>query len=418
MARLALLDQGTATARRQLAQIRAALGDGPEAAALLGLAWALDVERSEHFPKEAELSASAWKKLAAPLHSAVELTEARRALVAGKMNVAREHVRVALLKAESPFMLATLGFLGLEAQSDALASDAVAQLQQLDSNDASAVVLRARASLMSGRIDESISMIEKIDDNEKPLSLPVQMRMIRAIAAYERLDLEVLRQVLAETEQSETPIPDLAALADAPKALTGKDLPSVTGLGQKWQLTAVWGDLIAVDIALAYGDVKQATTLTDKWTELDDRPLHLLRLAKLRRYEQRHLEAQELCERAAELAPVVPSLVIERTLALLSLNKARIAEEWLAKNTQLSEPARAWLRALISAHFKGGRAVAAAALEKLTLPDENTPLALRLVAARALVTAGDGRGTEFVGELARSIPNNPDVRWALTVMKK
>jgi hypothetical protein len=314
-------------------------------------------------------------------------------------------------------MLAALGFLGLETQSDALASDAAARLQQLDLDDATAAVLRARASLMGGRIDQALGMIEKIGTKKKSLSLPIQMALIRAIGAYERLDLQALRQVLGQLSHADTLTSDWAALADAPSALSGKDLPPVSDLRQKQRSSAGWGDLIAVDIALAHGDVKEAKTITDKWIELNDRPLHLLRVARLRRYEQRHLEAQELCERAANLAPGAPALVIERTLALLSLNKAVVARDWVAKNTQLSEPVRAWLLALTTAQHEG-RAGAAAALEKLILPDENTPLALRLVAARALAIAGDARAAEFVGQLAQSIPNNPDVHGALSMVKK
>jgi hypothetical protein len=62
--------------------------------------------------------------------------------------------------------------------------------------------------------------------------------------------------------------------------------------------------------------------------------------------------------------------------------------------------------------------VAAVALAKRPLPHENTPLTLRLVAAQALAIVGDPRAMQFVAKLARSIPNNPDVHWALSVMRK
>jgi tetratricopeptide (TPR) repeat protein len=414
LARLALVETGVATARRQIGRIRAELGPRPESSALLGLLWAFDAERAERFPSEAELVAR--DTLPAPLDSAVKLTNARRALVEGKLDAAREHVRSALAVADSPFMLGPLGFLGLEAQSDALATDAAARLQQLDLDDTTATVLRARASLMSGRIEQAREAIAKVKDNKKSVSARVQVALVRAIAAYELLDAVALAQVLGQLDATDAALSVWTAVADAPRALSGKELPPVSDLGQIQRSSAVWGDVIAVDIALAYGDVSEATAIIDKWIELDDRPLHLLRVARLRRYEQKYVQAKELCELAASSIPVTPAVVIERTLALFSLDKPRMARRWINNNKQVPDSIRSWLLALITAQ-ESGRGLASLIVRKLALPDDNAPLALRLVAARVLALTRDARAGEFVGELAQSIPNNPDVRWAQSMMK-
>jgi hypothetical protein len=142
-----------------------------------------------------------------------------------------------------------------------------------------------------------------------------------------------------------------------------------------------------------------------------------VRLARLRRYQQKYAEAAELCERAAMSSEKTAAIVIERTLALFSLDKPLQARRWVNANTEVSDGVRSWLLALITAQ-QSGRGLASLQVKKLALPDADAPLLLRLVVARTLALTRDARAADFLAELAQSLPDNPDVRWALDVMKK
>ncbi len=84
------------------------------------------------------------------------------------------------------------------------------------------------------------------------------------------------------------------------------------------------------------------------------------------------------------------------------------ARNVLAKHPTVLGPLTGYLGVLVDVANKQ-KAQAAARAAKLDLPPAETPLALRILVARALAAAGDKRAKPYVLALAKQVPKHPDV---------
>src|SRR5687767_15312963 len=91
-----------------------------------------------------------------------------------------------------------------------------------------------------------------------------------------------------------------------------------------------WGELIAIDAALDQGDLPAAQAILATRTGDQLRPVHLLRLARLRRYQNMATEAVEASALALE-GNVTAAILIERTFDLVAAEDLDNARTLIAK---------------------------------------------------------------------------------------
>ena len=143
-------------------------------------------------------------------------------------------------------------------------------------------------------------------------------------------------------------------------------------------------------------------------------PVHLLRLARLRRYQGKMGEAVKASARALE-GNVTAPLLVERTYDLVAADDTASARTLIARYPVVLGPLSGWLAAYVDAHAKdkNEQAQAVARVAKLDLPPDASPLAIRVLALRALVVTGDKRAKPYLAVVARRAGKQPDVQLAI-----
>ena len=168
-----------------------------------------------------------------------------------------------------------------------------------------------------------------------------------------------------------------------------------------------WGELVAVDAALDSGDLELSQSLVSAWGDTT-RPVYLLRLSRLRRYQGKLEEADSASKTALEQGTTTARSFIERVLVLVAKEDAAGARQLVAKYPTLLGPMTAWLSALVDVAAKR-QADANVKVAQLDLPPDAAPLPLRVLVVRSLAAAGDKRGTNQLRAVFRSAPRHPDL---------
>jgi hypothetical protein len=309
--------------------------------------------------------------------------------------------------ADTPSLAAGLGFLAIEAGDEQLARKAALRAVGFAALYPRARTLAARVALLGGRIDEAQKAIEQLE----PTSADVAV--VRAVAAYESLepgDVDAALKVLGDGAQSH----GFSGLAAGAGVLLGTKYPTVAERDALSDPTVPWGELVAADAALDQGDLAAAQAILGARTGDALRPVHLLRVARLRRYQGKFAEAVEASALALE-GNVTAPLLIERTFDLVAAEDLTGARTLIAKYPALLGPLGGWLSAYVdgSGKEKADKAQAASRAAKLDLPPDASALTLRVLALRALVVSGDKRAKDYLRSLAFRAPKHPDVQLAI-----
>jgi hypothetical protein len=266
--------------------------------------------------------------------------------------------------------------------------------------------LAARVALLGGRIDEAQKAIEGLD----PASADVAV--VRAVVAYESLETADLKSALEALGNSAVG-PAFSALDAATGIINGTAFPSPSDLEAMAAPDKPWGELIAVDAALETGNLALAEKLLGKRSLETLRPVHLRRLAQLRRLQGKLDDALRASAAAAEGGMALP-LLLERLYELLAKDDVTSAKQLAAKYPALLGPLAGWVGVLTDVAGKQA-ASAAVRLTKLDLPPEESPVAVRVLVARALMSGKDKRAKAYVTALAKKLPKNPDVLAAASI---
>jgi hypothetical protein len=335
------------------------------------------------------------------------MLEAARAVRAGDHRQLGTSLGAAITMADSPAIAAGLGFLAIEAGDEPLARKAALKAVSFAALYPRARTLAARVALLGGRIDEAQKAVEQLD----PTS--VDVAVVRAVAAYESLepaDVDAALKILPEASESRT----FSALTAGSGVLLGTRYPLVEELGGLKDPSIPWGELVVLDTLLDQGDLAGAAAVLERRTGEALRPVHLLRLARLRRYQDKPAEAVVASEQALEGSVTAP-LLVERAYDLVANGDLRAARTVLAKYPVVLGTLTGWLAAFIDAHEadQGSRSQAQARVAKLDLPLDASPLSIRLLALRALVRTGDKRARPYLGGMARRHGKHPEVKLAI-----
>jgi hypothetical protein len=405
LARLLCMEAGADAAKPVIESLRKKTGDTPVTRALSALSWVVAKDRPEELPSEAQLQPSDIEKLPAPLAAVPAMVDAAKALQKEDLPAASKAIDSAITLAMTPALAAGLGFLAIEAGDEIVARKAALRALQFSAVYPRARTLAARVALLGGRIDEAQKAIEELD----PASADVAV--VRAVVAYESLESSDLKGAL-EALGNAAVGPAFVALEAAPGIITGTAFPTPQALEQMSAPDVPWGELIAIDGALETGNLALAEKLLAKRSVEALRPVHLRRLARLRRFQGKLDIALEASGIAAEGGIAMP-LLLERIYELLAKDDVQNAKQLAAKYPALLGPLSGWVGVLTDVASKQA-AAATVRLTKLELPPDESPIAVKVLVARALVVGKDKRAKPYITALSRKLPKNPDVLAAAT----
>ncbi len=406
LARLLLLEGGPTAAKPVLESLRKKYGDTPTTRALSALSWVVQPDRPDELPSDAQLQASDIEKLPTPLAAVPAMVDAARALNKQDLPAASKAIDSAITLAMTPALAAGLGFLAIEAGDEIVARKAALRALQFSGVYPKARTLAARVALLGGRIDEAQKAIEELDPSS------AEVAVVRAVVAYESLESADLKSALEALGNSAVG-PAFSALEAAPGVINGTAFPPAAKLEELAAPDKPWGELVAIDAALETGNLALADKLLSKRSLETLRPVHLRRLARLRRFQGKQDEALRASLAAAEAGMALP-LLLERVYELLAKDDVAGAKQLAAKYPTLLGPLAGWVGVLTDVASKQA-ASAAVRLTKLDLPPEESPIAVRVLVARALMTGKDKRGRAYVTALSRKLPKNPDVLAAAAI---
>jgi hypothetical protein len=407
LARLALFELGKERTKPALEALEKKIGEAPATRALRALAWVVDPVRSDDPPADAKLTPEEIAKLPAPLACVAPMLDAAHAVKAGDHEKLGRSLDAAIRAADSPALAAGLGFLAIEAGDETLARKAALRAVSFAALYPRARTLAARVALLGGRVDEAQKAVEQLD----PTSADVAV--VRAVAAYESLepsDVDAALKALGDAQTSHA----FSALAAGSGVLMGTKYPAAADVPALRDPSVPWGEIVVTDAALDQGDLAGAEAVLAARTGEALRPVHLLRLARLRRYQGKAAEAVAASARALE-GNVTAPLLVERTYDLVAAEDYTNARTLLAKYPAVLGPLSGWLAAFVDAHSKdkSDQAQAVARVAKLDLPPDASPLTIRLVALRALIVTGDKRGKPYLGGVAHRAGKHPEVGLAI-----
>jgi hypothetical protein len=405
-ARLLLLEQGPAKARPVLDALHKKSVEPAALKALDAMAWALDPNRGET-PRET-FTAAEIEALPAPLRAAPAIADAVEALAKNEVEAANKAIDRALASADSPALAATLGSFALETGDEQLARKAALRALSFSALYPRARALAARVALLGGRLDEA----QKATEGLEPSSPDVAV--VRGVIAYEMLELSDLGSA-REALGGDAAAPPFQALALAPAILNGTKYPPTERLQDLAVPSVAWGDVVAVDAALDTGNLALASTLLGRRSLDTAAPAYRARVARLRRYEKKIDEALLASAAALDAAPTA-TLLIERSYELIEKDEIKAAKELIAKHPTLLGPMSGWLGVMTDVASNQAN-LAAVRLTKLELPPDDSPVVLRVLAARALAAAKDKRGKKYALQLLRTLRKHPDVLLALETAK-
>jgi hypothetical protein len=264
-------------------------------------------------------------------------------------------------------------------------------------------VLAARVALLGARLDEGLKATEELDPTSPDVAV------VRAAAAYERVDSVGLGAALDAVSIEARKLPFLTSLNLAQDALAGRAEPSGLALVSLATEDSPWSDLVAMDIALDAGDLDTAHKIADAWKGTEDRPLRALRLARLARWDGKTDDADKLTLLVIQGSTVTTRALGERVFALVAAGKAADAGPLLARYPLVLGPLAGWL----SAYAKAGEGKlddARGKVATLDPPPPQAPLPARILVAATLGVLKDRRrGPDFIHDLFVQGVLAPDV---------
>jgi tetratricopeptide (TPR) repeat protein len=400
LARHALLEGGPEAAKPVIESLRKKVGDTPATRALLALSWVVSANRADDVPGEAQLQPGDVEKLPTPLAAVPAMVDAAKALNKQDLAAASSAIDSAINLALTPGLAAGLGFLAIEAGDEVVARKAALRALQFSGVYPKARTLAARVALLGGRIDEAQKAIEGLDPGSADVAV------VRAVVAYESLETADLKGALEALGNSAVG-PAFSALEAAPGVITGSAFPPPAELEALAAPDKPWGELVAIDAALETGNLALAEKILAKRSPETLRPVHLRRLARLRRFQGKLDEALRASAAAAEGGMALP-LLLERVYELLGKDDVAAAKQLAAKYPSLLGPLSGWVGVLTDSASKQA-ASATVRLGKLDLPPDEAPIAVRVLVARALMAGNDKRAKPYVAALLKKLPKNPDV---------
>jgi hypothetical protein len=233
--------------------------------------------------------------------------------------------------------------------------------------------------------------------------------IINAVIAYEKLDLSAL-----DSEQSALrDIPRAEALSVGAGVQRGERLLSEKDCAALKD--SVWEPAIEVDSALYRGELGRAERALREWNEAGS-SAYLTRMAELARYQGDAERALTLARRAAPEKN--PRAFLEELQALVATGKASEALDLLkdAERSQVLGPLEKWTKNFVVGNAKS-RGFARGTIGQLPMPSRRAPVSVRLMAARAMNTAGDLRGKSMVVLLEAVVPKHPMLELARRDLK-
>lgn len=404
-ARATAIEGDSAEAMRLAQALRKSLPDRAEPVALVALAWGRDPNREGiAVPPELEELPKRVDDLPAGLRFVPHAIAALRALDKHAFDDVRSEVQRGLAVADSPGAAVWLGTIALPLGDEALARKAALAALQLSAVYEPARALAARVALLGDRLDEALKATEDLDPTSP------EVAVVRAAAAYERVDADGVTRALEALAPEVRKQPYLTALDLADDALGGK----LQLDGGKLMTMAVddapWSDLLAMDLALDAGDLATADKIADGWNKAGaPSALRSLRLSRLARYENRIDQADTLSQQAMEHGTVTPRVLWERASVLVAKNRSGDVGPMLARYPLVLGPLATWLSAYAAA--SGGNVEAAKGKAAAADPPPPTaPLPARVIAAVAFSAMKDKRrGPDYVHDVLATGSLDPDL---------
>jgi tetratricopeptide (TPR) repeat protein len=405
LARATATEGDPAEAMRLAKAVRALAPDRAEGVALVALAWSRDPRREDApAPPEVDEVGKRSEELPVGLRAVPHAIAALRALDRRAADDARAELQKGLAVADSPGVAVWLGSIALQLGDESLARKAALAALQMSAAYTPARSLAARVALLGGRLDEALKATEELD----PASPDVAV--VRAAAAYERVDLDGLSRALEALPPEARKQPFLAALDLGPELLAGKLHLDAAKISTMAAADAPWSDLAAMDAALDDGDLTTADKVAAAWgKDGEGHSLKALRLARLARYEGRLDAADALSQAAMERGTVTPRVLWERSFTLVARGRAADVGPLIGRYPLVLGPVGAWLGAFASASA-GSAEIAKGRTASLDPPPAFAPLGARVVAAAAFGAMKDRkRGGDYVKEVLSTGSTNPDL---------
>ena len=403
-ARTTAMDGDAQEAMRLAKALRARNPDRAEPVALVAIAWGRDPLREDApVPPEVGELAKRESELPSSLRFAPHAIAAQRALDRRNTAEARSEILKGLALAESPGAAVWLGTIALPLGDEGVARKAALAALQLAVYEP-ARGLAARVALLGGRLDEALKATEDLD------AASPDVAVVRAAAAYERVDGDGVSRALDVLPSDARKLPFLDALNLAPGALSGKLELDSAKLMKVAVDDAPWTELVAMDLALDGNDLASADKIAALWGKAgESHALRALRLARLARYEGRLDAADALSQTALDHGTVTPRVLWERTFVLAAKGRAAEVPPLLAHYPLVLGPLATWLSAYAAAS-SGSLEAAKGKTAALDPPPKSAPLLARVVAAAALGAMKDKRrGGDYVREVLASGSLNPDL---------
>jgi hypothetical protein len=385
--------------------LRKSMPDRPEPVALVALAWGRDPNR-EAVPAPPEVDDVG--KRAAELPSGLKFVPhaiaALRAFDKHDAAEARAEVTQGLAVAESPGAAVWLGTIALPLGDEALARKGALGALQLSAVYEPARALAARVALLGGRLDEALKATEDLDASAPDVAV------VRAAAAYERVDADGVLRALDALPPETRKLPFMAALDMAPDAVTGKLRLDAAKLVTLAADDAPWSDLVAMDTALGQGDLASADKIAASWGKsAESNALRAVRLARLARYEGKLDAADALSLTAIEHGTVTPRALWERVYVLVARNHGGEVGPLLSHYPLVLGPLATWLSAYAAA-AGGNTEGAKGRTSSLDPPPATAPIAGRIIAAAALAAMKDKRrGPDYARDVLSTGSLDPDL---------
>lgn len=405
LARLLLLEAGAEAAKPVIDSLLRK-GETPVTRALSALSWVVSANRADELPADAQLQPGDAEKLPAPLAAVPAMVDAAKALNKQDLPAASKAIDSAINLAMTPALAAGLGFLAIEAGDEVVARKAALRALQFSGVYPKARTLAARVALLGGRIDEAQKAIEGLDPGSADVAV------VRAVVAYESLETADLKSALEALGNSAVGSA-FSALEAATGVVSGTEFPKPEQLEEMAAPERPWGELIAVDAAIETGNLPLAEKLLSKRSAETLRPVHLRRLARIRRLQGKLDDALKASAASAEGGMALP-LLLERVYELLAKDDVAGAKQLAAKYPALLGPLSGWVGVLTDAAGKQA-ASATVRLTKLDLPPEESPLAVRILVTRALQVGHDKRAKPYLGIQLKKLPKNTDLLAAATL---
>jgi predicted Zn-dependent protease len=227
------------------------------------------------------------------------------------------------------------------------------------------------------------------------------MAIVEAVFAYERLDPKALKQQLPLLQDKER----AEALLVGLQVQTGKKLLSEEDAAEFKD--CVWGYAIKVDSALYRGELSRAEQLLRDWNEPGS-SAYLARKAQLVRYQG---DAETALKLARQGNPEQNLRAFcEELQALVAAGRAKEALE-IVKDKERSKvlgPLEKWTENFVTGKARGPKA-ALGTIGYLRMPNNSTPLPVRMMAARAMHTSGDLRYKDIDVLLEAVVPKHPEL---------